>query len=693
MQLSCRERISPVPAMKVFSLYACFFAVFGVLVPWLICDRYGISYYPQDFYPMQKPGGDYVATYEAGRSILRGQSIYLRYEDTADWSASGAAARYSYPPPQAYLFAPLASLPFELSYHVWIGLTLALIVLCVFLVSRLFEAPWTVFIAGCAIYAQSSFIVFQCERGQTDALPLLCVAACIYFYVGRRNSYLAGLFCAIGACIKVIPAVFFLFFLLRRDWRAMLSTIAAAALIVFATGPEGWEHWWRQVIPAHSGLFIGQNVDHSLVYLFEAFTANLSVARILGRVALLILLATYAVLVLINRRRRRDVLMELAILTTIVEIGTPWSVNYKLVMLLFLFLAPFAILSIDRVRARPIRYTLPLLASFVLIVPFFGEYLTRLPFSFLARWLPGDLIISNPIDPIITDRKVALGIVLALGYLTWLYGRSALATRPLLEARVRRAAAAAFFGVRPRRALAVLVAVIVVIGGGFYAAAVLNPSEQYQRAIQRFGEPKPINDWASIAGYHVERSAGGTWTIDLIYESHGPMPKNLQVFFHAEVLDEAGKVVLRDGRNFFPSLITSYWPAGKYVVARTTGYFAPKDYLLKTGFFDLDDGQEYGEAEVGHIDLSRFVGGAASAMATSHGAVPSARNDRPGNAGKGVANRPAWKSQGLTTPSRRFGAARIHTGCKEPLEMRCRVLPSHAGSDMTRIKVGYCSGP
>ena len=121
-----RERKCPEPTAKVFSLYVCFFAVFGVFVPGSIWYHYWTSYYPQDFYRMQRLGGDYVATYEASRSILQGRSIYKRYDDTADWSAAGEAARYSYPPPQAYLLAPLALLPFEDSYGVWIGLSLAL---------------------------------------------------------------------------------------------------------------------------------------------------------------------------------------------------------------------------------------------------------------------------------------------------------------------------------------------------------------------------------------------------------------------------------------------------------------------------------------------------------------------------------------------------------------------------------------
>ncbi len=592
------------PSVQVFVAYVVFTLVFGIAVPWLICAHYDIRYHPQDFYPMQKPGGDYVATYVAARSLLSGRNIYDHLPDSVDWSATGPISRYAYAPPQAYLLMPLALLDFERSRVIWIGLTIALVALSAWIASRLFEAPWLVFLACCAVYAQSSFMHFQFERGQTDVLPLICIVLSVYCHVGRRNSYLAGFFCAVGAVIKVIPAVLLLFFLLRRDWRAIFTTILSAAVLIVATGLADWRHWYQNIVPAWSGLFIGQNVDHSLVYFFEAFTGGVETARLLARIAGMLLFGAYAALVLVNRQRDRHVLVELAILTTIIEISTPWSLNYKLVMLLFLFLAPFAILSIERVRARPVLHALPLMATFVLIVPVFGEYLTRLPFALLVHWLPVDLVISNPIDPIIADRKVALGIVLALAYLLWLYGRAALTTRPLLQDRVARAVAAAFLGVRPRRALVGIIAGIMVLSGGFYAAVVLNPPERYRRAIAQFGEPKPINEWASIVGYHIERSARGVSTIDLIYESHGPMPKNLQIFLHADVLDEDGELAWWDGRNFFPSLITSHWPAGKYVVARTTAYFAPQAYLIKAGFFDLDNGRRFGQAELGRVDLS-----------------------------------------------------------------------------------------
>lgn len=604
--LDSSEQWRVTPTVRVFLAYVVFALVFGVGVPWWVCGRCDISYHPQDFYPMQKPGGDFVVTYVAAQSLLSGRPIYDYFPDSPDWSAPGPGniSRYAYAPPQAYLMLPLGLPSFERSHGVWIGLTIALIILSAWMASRMFDSPWFVFLAACAIYAQSSFIHFQFERGQTDALPLICIVLSLYFHTQRRNSYLAGLFCAMGAVIKVLPAVLLLYFLLRLDWRAILSTVVSAAAIVLATGLGDWERWYTEIIPAWSPIHIGfgQNVDHSLVYLIGSFTGNVDLALLISRIAAAVLLGAYAVLVLVNRERKRHVLIEMAILTMIVEIVTPWSINYKLVVLLFVFVSPFAILTIDAVRKRPISYTLPLFAAFVLIVPMFGEYWMRLPFSILAGIVPGDMLVSNPIDPILTDRKVALGAFFTLAYLVVLYGRAAVATRPLLQAKVRRVVAAVLGKRSPGRVAVALLLVAVFSGCAVASARVLAPSDQFRQAVERFGEARPINDWASLAGIDVEPTAGGGWTIDLIYRSHGPMPRNLQIYLHADMMDE-NEPQAREGRNFFPSLITTHWPAGKFVVARTTTHWPPGEYRLEIGFFDLDDGRRYGQVELDNVSF------------------------------------------------------------------------------------------
>ncbi|MCZ6699276.1 MAG: hypothetical protein O7D94_10135, partial [Planctomycetota bacterium] len=181
-------------------------------------------------------------------------------------------------------------------------------------------------------------------------------------------------------------------------------------------------------------------------------------------------------------------------------------------------------------------------------------------------------------------------------------------SRPMLESKFRRSYESVFRGVRPGRVGLIILIVAVVSLFAAVVNAVLKPAYKYQVARERFGEPKEVNEWCSIAGYIIEPEAGGGWSIELVYESRGPMPKNLQIYFHADRMDENEKLLARYGRNFFPSLITSYWPVGKYVVAETTSNLPHYEYVLKAGFFDLNDGARYGEVVLGRVDLAALSG-------------------------------------------------------------------------------------
>lgn len=603
-----RDRLRPAPATRLFAAYVCFTCVFSVLVPWLICSKYDIPRTAQDFYRMPKPGGDYIATHVAAESLRKGRPIYKNFPGNIDPFASGSLSRYTYAPPQAYLFVPLSFLSYEHSYTAWTWLTCVFVGLSMLFASRLFERPWTVFVAGCMVYAQSTFILFQMERGQTDVLPLLCMVLCLYFHIKRRNPYLAGLFCALGMAIKVIPGILLLYFLLRRDIKAILSTGVSAVLLVLATGLRDWITWFTTIVPAWSGTFIGQNVDHSLVYLYEAFTRDVQSARLYGQITSGLLLCLYAALVLLNKDRGKLVLIELAILSLIMEIITPWSVNYKLVMLIFLFVSPFALLQTDGARRRPITYSLPLFVSFLLMVPIFGEYLTRLPFSLAARLLPGQVIISNPVDPFITDRKVILGILIALGYLLCLYLLAAIRSRPRLAAAIADRLPQSIRGVTPARLAVLGGATCLILAGSAFAYMALASEGEYERAISRFGEEHPINESVSVAGYILTPGGANRYTFEIIYHSNDPMPHNAQIYLHAHEIGENGERVRTAGRNFFPSLITSYWPADRFVVAKTTCGLEPAVYDVRVGFFDLSNGQRYGETNVGLVEVPPAAG-------------------------------------------------------------------------------------
>ena len=623
---------------RILACYLVFGAIFGVIVPLLVCRHYHIAYHPQDFYPMQRPGGDYVATYVAARSIWQGRDIYKYYPDSVDWSATGPISRYTYAPPQAYLFVPLSFFSFEHSHLAWVIITCVLIFLSAVAFSRLFESPWCVVIAACVLYGMSTFLPFQFERGQTDALPLFCVAMAMYFHIRRKNPYWAGFFIALGATIKVIPGLFLLYFALRRDWRAIASTLVSTAGIILLTGVHDWYDWATRIAPAWSGLFLGYNVDHSLVYLLQAFIDDPLKARSWARVPSALLMANYVVMVLLNRRRDQFAALEVTILAVIMEIITPWSANYKLVMLLFFFVSPFVIAQLDYVRQRPIARSLPLFVAFLMIVPVFGEYLARLPFSVAARWLRQDIIASNPLDPLFTDRKVIVGILIGLTYLIALYWRETLRSR---KAQAPSHAEAQSQPSRWSFKPALWIALLPVAYAGTVCSWVCwTPPTRYQEAIARFGPERKINDNVALAGYFVHRGGPDWYDVDIIYHSVKPMPRNLQIYLHANKNNEAGEIAATTGRNFFPSLITSFWPRGKFVVARTGWWFSPGTYDVNVGFFDLSNGAQYGEANLGSVDFAAaadqpLIRGPGVNAASAAGTRPSSSSAATTRAGSG----------------------------------------------------------
>ena len=75
----------------------------------------------------------------------------------------------------------------------------------------------------------------------------LVIADC----VPRKTPWPRGLLLGIAIALKLTPAVFLLYFLLRRDTRALLTSVAsaiAATAIGFVVAPrDSWQYWTETV--------------------------------------------------------------------------------------------------------------------------------------------------------------------------------------------------------------------------------------------------------------------------------------------------------------------------------------------------------------------------------------------------------------------------------------------------------------
>lgn len=164
---------------------------------------------------------------------LQGGDLYGQMPPTE----AGIGLPFTYPPIAAILFAPLAWLPLPVA-AVLVGITtVAALYAVMWLVTRDMTSLDGVDLAWCAAAATALALVVNpvistFGFGQINVYLMLLVVVDVT--VGR-DKWWSGALTGIAAAIKLTPAVFFLYFLLRKDMRAILVG-GASFLLAHAVG-------------------------------------------------------------------------------------------------------------------------------------------------------------------------------------------------------------------------------------------------------------------------------------------------------------------------------------------------------------------------------------------------------------------------------------------------------------------------
>lgn len=244
-------------------------AVTFFLLSW---SRHGVSFGPYRI--------DLDVYRIGGRVWLAGQNLYGVIPKTS----AGRALPFSYPPVAAVLMSPLSLLPAVVATTLVTLLTVGLtaLVLRTFLRSlatgparaareRLRPAAgtwWTVaLLLPAALFGEP--VRSTLNFGQVNVLLMALVAAdCLTAAPRWPRGVLVG----VAAAVKLTPAVFVLFFLLRRDRRAAgtagLSFAACAAagfLLAWRDSVEYWTHVIFQASRPGSPLYAGNQSIEGLL--------------------------------------------------------------------------------------------------------------------------------------------------------------------------------------------------------------------------------------------------------------------------------------------------------------------------------------------------------------------------------------------------------------------------------------------
>jgi len=169
-----------------------------------------------------------------GLAILRGESLY-------DVGVNGL--RFTYPPFAAVLFTALASTPAEIARWLFTAGSLACYLTLVLVWCRSARVGWLPgALVGAAGMTLEPFFT-NIDLGQIDLYLILMVTLDCLVLPARHHGWLVGL----AAGIKLVPGVFVLYFVLRRDWAAVRRTVTGFAVSVLfgalvAPG-DSWRFW------------------------------------------------------------------------------------------------------------------------------------------------------------------------------------------------------------------------------------------------------------------------------------------------------------------------------------------------------------------------------------------------------------------------------------------------------------------
>lgn len=250
---------------------------------------------PFAWYIIQFRGLDFYAYFRAAEGLHRGSRFYLELMH---------GSTYYYPPLTAQILAPFSIFPGKWVLAVWLILSICAVGLSIYLLggkARFF----TNLILGFCFFPVADMLY----SGQIESFMLL--ALCFTFVATLRNrSVWAGIGLALAILLKVIPLAPFCYFLWRKRFKIILSTILTLIIVCASSIPViGWQGWldffhvasYYANPPSMHGVNFGQLIhsgaNQSISGLIARSFASDAVSIPLWRVsAVTFLIATAAVL-------------------------------------------------------------------------------------------------------------------------------------------------------------------------------------------------------------------------------------------------------------------------------------------------------------------------------------------------------------------------------------------------------------
>ncbi|WP_306356084.1 MULTISPECIES: glycosyltransferase 87 family protein [unclassified Nocardia] len=272
----------------------------------LLCAALAALCLTASVWPFKEISGGFIdlQVYRLGIDTLRrGGDLYGQLPQTT----IGIGLPFIYPPFAALVLMPFALVPWPVAAVAFFVTSVAALAVTLYVVGRRIwpgaeRRRLAVFVTACATPlalllepARSTL-----DFGQVNLLLMALVAAdCLVEKPRWRRGVLIG----VAAAVKLTPAAFVLYFLIRRDYRAAVTaavTGAAATAVTFLVLPRSSIDYWFGGLGNASGL--SGSAFHTNQSI-QAVLTRLSVHKPLSTILWLAIAAALLVLVVVAMRR------------------------------------------------------------------------------------------------------------------------------------------------------------------------------------------------------------------------------------------------------------------------------------------------------------------------------------------------------------------------------------------------------
>lgn len=159
-----------------------------------------------------------------------------------------------YPPNTLIYYLPLTPFPYPVAQALFIVLSFFSIIGSILLTLKIVfgKISLPTFLLTFSLAFLSFPTKYTLGMGQNNSLALIFLLASFYFYQ-KKNDPLSGIFLGLAVSLKTIFGFFFLFFLIKKAWRVILSAVIPLAvsflLVILFSGINLYFYYIKEVIP------------------------------------------------------------------------------------------------------------------------------------------------------------------------------------------------------------------------------------------------------------------------------------------------------------------------------------------------------------------------------------------------------------------------------------------------------------